>query len=303
MKRIVTTFALVGFFVYSNLASAAMTSTNYEIRWDSLSAGGSDTSSSASYNLRDSLSQITSGGGSSTSYQESTGYRAGVYDQVITFSMFIQNTQETERIATSLTSTTIATTNTTGIAVGDYILLVQDVTSTFLSAIGKVTSISSGVSVTVDELKNGGTAPVIDGSGDQLFLMGATSLILPTLMPTGVSRIVLGFEVTADIDNGYVVQLKESGNLVSGAYQIGDVSDGEVTLGSSEYGAKSSDTTISSSTFDTVDTAITGSFQDIATESSAKFEDRNFLTLKAATATIQSGEYTQSISIIASGNF
>ena len=43
MFKQTVTFALVGFFVWASFASAGMTSTNYEIRWDTISTGGSDT--------------------------------------------------------------------------------------------------------------------------------------------------------------------------------------------------------------------------------------------------------------------
>lgn len=303
MKRTIFTFALVGIFVFTTLASAAMTSTNYEIRWDSMNAGGSDTTSSASYLLRDSISQLTSGGPTSTSYQMSEGYRAGIYDQVIAFSMFFQN-RATELKVSSLSSTTISMdSSTSGILVGDYIMLVQDVSGGHVSAIGKVTSVVANTSITVDELVNGGSAPTIDGSGDYLYEMNASSLTFETLTPVAVKRIAIGMEVTADLENGYTVQMMEGGQLTKGGSSISDVTDGTVSAGSLEYGARSSDTTLSATTFDTEDTAITGSFQDVVTESDAKFEDKNFITLKAATDSYDHGTYTQTLSVIASGNF
>ncbi len=302
MKRFTLTFVLVGIFIYGNFAGATMTSTNYEIKWDSLNAGGSDTSSSASYGLRDSISQLTSGGGTSTTYQESVGYRAGIFDQVISFSYFLQNTSA--RSVTALTNTVISTTDTAGISVGDYVMLVQDVSTSYISAVGKVASVSAGVSVTVDSLTNGGSAPTIDGTNDSLYLMNSSSLTFNTLTTTTTQNIVLGFEVTADIDNGYVVQIMDNGEMQSViGEKLNDVTDGTVTAGKSEFGARSSDTTLAETTFDTEDTAITTSFQDVATESTAKYEDRKFVILKAATDSGVGGTFTNSITIVASGNF
>jgi hypothetical protein len=302
MNRMIFTFALVGIFSLGILSSAAMTSTNYEIRWDSLNAGGSDTASSASYGLRDSISQLTSGGGTSTSYEMSEGFRAGIYDQVIALSLFFQN-RGAELKVSSLSSTTISMTSTSGISVGDYIMLVQDVSSGHVSAVGKVTAVVANTSVTVDELTDGGSAPVIDGSGDYMYEMNASSLTFDTLTPAVTRHIAIGMEVTADIENGYTVQMMDSGDIAKSGVSIPDVTDGSVTAGTSEYGARSSDTTITATTFDTEDTAITSAFQDVVTESSAKFEDKNFITLKVATETYTAGTYTHTISIVASGNF
>src|SRR3990167_3979318 len=109
------TFSVVGIFIYASFAHAEMSSTNYQIRWDTFSSGGSDTSSSASYSLRDTTDPSVAGSSSSATYQISAGYRAGVFDQIITFDLFVQNTS-TERSATNLTGNTV-TTDTTGLAV------------------------------------------------------------------------------------------------------------------------------------------------------------------------------------------
>src|SRR3989338_11687316 len=39
MKKSIAAFVLVGFFIYTNPVGAEMTSTNYQIRWDSLTEG------------------------------------------------------------------------------------------------------------------------------------------------------------------------------------------------------------------------------------------------------------------------
>ncbi len=96
----------------------------------------------------------------------------------------------------------------------------------------------------------------------------------------------------------------EDDNLSSGANDIDDVGDGSVTVGSEEYGAISSDSSLSASTFDTADTAFTTSFQDIADESDVSFESRNFLELKAAIdGSTEDGSYSQTLTFILSGNF
>ena len=114
----------------------------------------------------------------------------------------------------------------------------------------------------------------------------------------------MGFEVTAETDNGYVVQVFDDGNLRDGANDIDDVADGTVTAGAEEYGGRSSDTSLADSTFDSADTGFTTSFTNVATESSASFASRNFVTIKAAMSSASSnGSYAHTLSFIASGNF
>lgn len=300
MSRIIS-LALVGFFVCASFASAQMTSTNYMIRWDAVSTGGSDTGTSASYILRDTSESVVAGTSTSSSYQLEQGYRGGVFDRLIKFSVLVQDLSD-ERAATALSGTTI-TTSTTGISVGDFIVLVQDKGEAQVSAMGKVTSVGAST-IVVDELKNGGSAPSIDGSNDYLYQLDASSLSMGTLSTSDVSTAILAWEISAEVDNGYVVQILEDGDFRSGSANVADVTDGTVTAGADEYGARSSDTTLSNSSFDSSDTAITGSAQEVASESSAAFKSRNFLTIKAAPSSSNtSGEYAHTISLIASGNF
>lgn len=299
-KRIIT-FAVVGIFVYASLAHAQMTSTNYEIRWDSVNTGGSDSASSGSYLLRDTSESTLAGTSTSTSYQLDQGYRAGVDDQIITFEVKTQSTSSS-RSATALSGLTV-TASTGGISVNDFIAVVQDAGASQVAAIGRVASIGAGT-LTVDAWKNAGSVPTIDGTGDYVYPLTSTSVAFGDLSSSGVSTSIIAFDVTAANDNGYVVQILEDGNLRSGSNEIDDVSDGSVTTGSEEYGGRSSDTSLASSTFDTLDTAITTSFAQVATESSAQFESRNFVTLKVGvSSSTTTGSYSQILSVVASGNF
>jgi hypothetical protein len=181
-------------------------------------------------------------------------------------------------------------------------VLVQDQGASQVAAMGRIISIGSG-SVTVDVWKDGGVAPIIDGTGDYIFPLTGTNVSLGQLSTT-VRTSIIGFEVGVDNDDGYAVQIFEDGNLRSGSDAIDDVLDGHVTTAFEEYGARSSDTTISSSTFDTADTAITTTPTDVATESVGISQSRNFLTLKVAIHSSTSpGVYSQVLSIIVSGNF
>lgn len=297
----IITFAAVGFFVWSRVVMAAMTSTNFEIRWDTVSTGGSDTGSSASYLLRDTAEVSVAGTGTSSSYQLEQGYRGSIDDQLITFEVFAQDTAS-GRAATALSGTTV-TTSTSGITVGTLIVVIQDLGAAQVSAIGEVASIGVGT-LTVDAWTNGGTQPTVDGTNDYVYPVSSTSIALGTLSTSSISTAVVAFEVTAANDSGYTVQVFDDGNLRSGSNDIDDVTDGSITAGSEEHGARSSDATLSGSTFDTADTAILTTAADVATETAAKYESRHFLTLKTAISTSTIAEsYSQSIYLIASGNY
>lgn len=301
MRSRIVTFALVGFFISGHFAQATMSSTNFEIRWDTISTGGSDTASSGSYLLRDTAESAVAGSASSSSYQLTQGYRSGVDDQIITFEVLTQTTA-LARAATALSGLTV-TSSTSGISVDSLIAIVQNVGASQVAAVGRVASLGTG-SITVDAWKDAGTTPTIDGTNDYVYPLSSTSVGFGELAASSIATAIVAFEVTAANDSGYTVQVFDDGNLRATGYDIDDVTDGSVTAGSEEYGARSSDTTVSSSTFDTADTALSTAFQDVATESLASFESRNFLTLKVAMSS-SSGNvaYSQVLSLIVSANY
>ena len=305
MSKLLTVFVLVGIFLYSDPAFAEMTSSNFKIRWDSVTTGGSDTASSASYSLRDSVGGPSVGTSTSNNYKLSAGYRAGVFDQVISFEILPQSVSD-QRSVSSRSGLTISTTDTSSLYEGEFIALIQDRGAGQVSAVGKIApgGISPGVSVTVDSWSDAGITPTIDGTDDYFSPLNGSSVAFGTLSLTKVTTAIIAFDVTTETENGYSVQLMQGGSLTSGSNHIAPVADGSVTAASEEYGARSSDTTLATSTFGSQDTAITSLFQDVATESTIKFNDRHFVTLKAAIASgTTAGTYTQTLTLIASGNF
>jgi len=301
MRLILKGLILVGIFSISRFASADMASTNYQINWDSINYGGSDTSTSDSYTLRDTVGNPAAGASESTSYLLRAGYRAGIFDQVISFETFGQDIGS-KRSATALIGNLI-TANTNDLTIGDYIALIQDEGEDQISAIGQIAILGAGT-ITVDNLKDGGMAPVIDGSNDYLYLLNGNSVDLGTLDNSEVKTTTIGFEINTDVDLGYSVQVYETQGLISGVNELAPVIDGAITSGSEEYGGRSSDTTLIDSTFDTADTAFTTGFQKIADDTGVQFSNRNFLTLKAAISDLtDAGDYSQDLVLIASGNF
>lgn len=301
MRFTIISLILVGIFSISHFSFAEMASTNYQIEWDSINSGGSDVSASGSYILRDTVGNASAGESESFSYLLRAGYRAGIFDQFISFEIFGQESGSS-RTAAAAVGTTIST-DVSGLAVGDYIALVQDEGEGQVSAIGQIAEIGVN-SITVDELKNGGTTPVIDGTNDFIHLLEGNSVGLGTLDEGEVKAAIIGFEINSETDSGYSVQVYQNQGLVIGAKEIDPVVDGTVTAGSEEYGGRSSDAAITGSTFDTADTAFISDFQTIADDVGIQMVERNFLTLKAAiSGSTGSGTYSQTLTIIASGNF
>lgn len=284
-------------------AFAAMTSTNYQVQWDIVGVGGEDTATSSSYKLRDTLQMYDGSQTTSTTYKERSGYGAGVYDPIVTFSTFAQD-RSTQAAATSLSSTTVTVTTTSGFTIGGYMILVQDEGSSQVSGMGKILS-KTATTITVDAWTTTG-AQTIDGTNDYAYAMSVTSVNFSSLSTGIVSTAAIGWNVTIDVQQGYSVYVMENNDFRTGdaASSITDVADGAVTAGSSEYGGKSSDSTLASSTFDTADTAFTTSLQQVGSRADNSFSSRDFVTIKAAISSAQtSGAYSHTLSFILVGDY
>lgn len=288
----------------ADVAFAAMSSTNYQVLWDSVSVGGSDTGSSTSYLLRDNISSVSGGNGTGTLYLERAGYRAGVYDPVVTFQVFPEN-RSTQVAATVLSGVTVTVTSVASYLVGQQIALIQDEGDAQVTAVGEITAIGA-TDLVVDSWTTNGTMPVIDGVNDYVYRLRGTTIDLGTLATSTLSTSVISWEVNADVSQGYSVYVFENRDLTSSgtAMTISDVSDGSVTAGSSEYGARSSDTTLALSTFDTEDTGITSAFQQIASRADNSYTSRDFLTLKVAvSSSLETATYENSLSLVFVGDY
>ena len=280
----------------------AMTSTNYQINWDSVNVGGLDTSSSATYLLRDTGGEFGLGSMSSSTYAIDAGYRGGVYDPVVSATYLLQNTA-TQVAATLLASTTVTVTTTSGYAADDYIVLIQDEGVSQVAAIGKIIS-TDATTITVDSWTTNGTTPTIDGAGgDYVYELNGTALSLGSLASARVGTAIVAWEIFADVSQGYGVYVFDNGNPSTGTVTFSDVSDGTVSAGVTEYGARSSDTTLSSS-FDTQDSALTTSPQIVGSRTDNAFTSRDFLTFKASADTsFTGGTYSGTVTFVLVGDY
>lgn len=296
---------LMGFFVISP-TFAAMTSTNYQILWDTAGLGGDSSSSSGSYNLRDTLGGLATGNATSASYALATGYRAGIYDRTVDFSV-VGADRGSQVAAVSVAGTTLTVTSTADYAVSDYVVLVQNEGAAQVSAVGRVSSLTA-TTLIVDAWATNGTMPTIDGSDDVAYVMSSSpSINLGTLSASDVATATLAWNASADVAQGYSVYVMADHDMrdaVDPLTVLSAVSDGAVTAGVTEYGARSSDTSLALSLFDTQDSAITTSLQQIASRSDNSFSTRDFLTLKAAVASgATAASYTQELTILFVGDY
>src|SRR3989338_6702839 len=244
--------AIVGFFISVSVVSAAMSSTNYQILWDSIDSGGSDVSSSASYILRDAVGNTGAGDSTSTSYQLNAGYRAGIFDQVVKFDLYVQGLST--HPAPTTFSRSIVAASTSGVAVGDVVAIVQDEGLNQVSAIGKISALGAGT-ITLDRVTIGASLPVIDGASDYVYKLSGSTIAWGDTLVDAPKTSLIAFEATADVQTGYTIGIVEDGNLRSAeGHDVDDVGDGAVTSANEEYGARSSDTALAASTFDAQDT-------------------------------------------------
>jgi hypothetical protein len=282
-------------------AESSMSSDNYQIQWDSIGQGGEDTSSSASYKVRDTFGTLQ-GVGNSVSYREDSGFRAGIYDPTVSFAVFSEDVSS-QVGATALSAAGVTVTSTSGYAIGDYFTVIQDQGASQIAAIGRITDITGSILV-YDALRDGGTAPTVDGSSDFVYRLSGSSLPFGTFSTSVLNTGIVGWDAAADVPDGYSVFLFEDQDLTTGSATIPDVADGTVTTGVNEYGARSSDTSVATSTFDTQDTAITGSPQEVASRTDNSLKARDFLTLKVGIDSSQAnGTYSQTLTFVFVGNY
>ncbi len=298
-------FAVILLVPFNGLIYASMTSTNYEIRIDNISVGGSDVTSSTSYDLRSTVEISGAGNPTSSSYDLREGYREKIYDRVSAFSVFLQD-NSSQVAATALNGSVVTVTDASGYAVDETIVIVQDEGEYQVAATGKIESIS-GSDLTLDWLTTGGATPTIDGGSDYVYQLDGSSLALGLLTPSEVATATIAWAVEADVDDGYDVYVFEDADLAltsDATKTLSDVLDGMVNAGDEEYGGRSSDTSLASSTFDTEDTRFTTSFQQIADREPGNLGQRDFMTVKAAMqSSTDGGDYSHTLTLIYVGDY
>ena len=287
-------------------AVLAMSSTNYEIDWDSMNIGGEDTSSSTNYQIRDTLGEIGTGVSSSLNYEARAGYRQGIKEiPLMNFSLSTQdNSSQATYSAFDNAGKQVTVSSTTGYAVNDYIAVIENKGGSQLVALGKISSIAALV-ITVDKWSgdNGSMNAVPTGGDDYVYELNGSAAQLGTLLASTVKTAVTQIEVTTNTSSGYTCTITEDGNLrtIAGAV-IGDVTDGTVTADNDEYGIS----TTGDDAAGISDFAITSGNTNVAVRATFGNEMRTAVIYQAAISPATSAlaaNYSHTVAYIATANF
>ncbi len=292
---------------YLNVLSVhAMTSTNFQILWDSVNIGGDDISSSTNYRLRDTVGEHGSGTSTSENFRLSAGYRVGdVQEPTLTFGLGTQeNSTETAYSSFSDAGNTVALASASGFSVGDFIGVVENSGLSQLIAVGKINDIT-GATITVDDW--GGEPASLSGvplgSDDFAYRLNGTAAQLGNQSITAGKTSVTRTNVISNASNGYSVQILADGGLRASSTQVmTDVSDGAVTVGVEEYGAELVGSTAAGAGGDF---AFSSTGTRVIQQSAALGRsDRVGVIYKLAIAASTSpGSYAQTITYTVTGNF
>jgi len=228
----------------------AMTSTNFQILWDSVNSGGEDTSSSTNFRLRDTVGEHGTGIGSSSNYQLSAGYRVGdEQDAAISLTLGTQeNGSKIAWTAFSNAGKTVTLATSTGYAVGNFIGVIENSGAAQLIAVGKITDITGSV-VTVDSWSGEPASLSASPSGGNDFAYRANNsyAILGTQSFNVVNTSFTVVNVLSNVISGYTVTVQAEDDFkYSTGTIISPVTDGAVTAGSEEYGGEFVGTTATS---------------------------------------------------------
>lgn len=244
MKRVMhlqyVSIFIVLSFIFVNLHVFAMTSTNYQINWDSVNSGGDDISTSTNYQLHDTVGEQATGISSSTNYSVSAGYRVGEGEQA-QLSFRIGTQEDATEVAYSAFNNaglSVTVNSTSSFSVDDLIGVVENKGLSQIFAIGKILSIQ-GADIVVDQWDGlpGSLNASPSGGDDFVFRLNGNSINFGTLNSSLGNTSLTATRVTSDAQNGYTVYVSEDHDL---RYTISDsirgVTDGTVSLGSEEYG-------------------------------------------------------------------
>lgn len=272
-----------------------MSSTNFQINWDSLNSGGLDIASSTSFILQDTIGEQGSGLSSSASFQVRGGYRQAEGAPVLEFQI---GTQENATRAAYSNFNFVGNSATLGtvvdFSIGDFIGVVENEGVNQRVAVGKILSIIGNV-VTVDQWDGDGAAIAASPSGgdDVVYRLNGDAAELGTLSTTRGATTMTYTSVVSGVAQGYVVSVYADGDLRSSANTIDAVADAAVMVGTEEYGAQ---VTGANATGTGMDFPLTVTSRAVQESAAVASTERSALIYKAAISPItQPGSYAQQV--------
>ena len=284
----------------------AMSSTNFQIPWDNVNAGGLDNASSTNFSSRDTLGDNASGTSTSANFQLSAGYRAPEGANTLTYTVRSRSSSvSTNYAAFDNALGTVTVSSTASFSVGDLIAVVENVGFSQLVAVGKISAIGSG-SFTVDTFEgDGGTMSASSSGGDDtVYLLNSNSIDFGTIVSGTAYTSVVGTSVSTNIPTGYSIYILANQQLQNTSAQVmTSVADGAVTVGSEEYGAETTGATAFSAGTDLAVTTTQRIVQTAATSSGAISDKIGMIYKLSISGTTNSGTYSQSVFYTLTANY
>lgn len=131
--------------------------------------------------------------------------------------------------------------------------------------------------------------------------LSTNAIALGTLSSLTVASGSQTLTVTTNSPSGYTTTILEDGNLRSGGNDINDVADGTVTVGSEEYGIRSSG---AAGQMNNADTALTAAAQTVASTSTVALAEQTTITYNAAVSQNTAyGTYSQTVTFTTTANY
>lgn len=241
MFRSVPFVVFTSFFCAVSIATAAMTSTNYRVEWDSINVGGNELGTSANFGLYDTIGEVGAGNSTSTNYQLRAGYRAEDGSQRLVLEVGLQDSTSTPASAyTGLNAIakTVTVTNPGAFSVGDTIIVIEDQGFNQQLTFGEI-GLIVGNDLYVDRFA-GDQATMQSsptGGNDYVYKMNFTNFVFGVISSSTETTLASVVLVHSDAAAGYSLYLQGTSDLQDSAGNVIDpVLDGAVTLGSEEYG-------------------------------------------------------------------
>jgi len=304
MKRFLFCVAFL-LIVLSASRVLAMTSTNFQINWDNMNAGGNELGTSTNFGIWDTLSDNLSGTSTSANFKLSAGYRAPDEDEILSFDVRAQNgATQVAYSAFSNGANTVVVASAAGFAVGDYIGVVENTGFAELSAVGRITNIA-GTTLTVDDFDGDGAgmSAVPAGGDDFVYRLNINSISYGSIA-VGNQNVALAMSsVLTTVPSGYSVYIQADQELSSGADIINEVTDGSVTVGSEEYGAESTGATAVSPGTDLGVTTTQRTVQTSGSDSGSIADRIGMIYKLSISGSTPSGTYTQTVFYTLTANF
>lgn len=272
---------ITGIFLIASTVQAAMTSTNFEVRFDSINSGGSDNGTSANYRLLDTIGEQAIGISTSTNYALLAGYRqADDYVPSLSLSVSAQeNNTQVPYLALSTSTNVVTVALSSSFSTGTYIAVIENLGLHQKTIVGKITQII-GNDLTVDKW-DGQVYQISNnpqGEDDYVYRMDAQNGVFGRLESNTPKTTVSRTEVSTNSLSGYTVYMQSDGYLRgSTTTHIMDALDDEVSMDAEEYGAQVYGTPATSTG---IDFAVTSTLREIQHSTTTATNDRVAIVYK-----------------------